>query len=97
MNPREGEKWITPSSLDHWKVNYTSTKLNALLEIVTHHLVVDNAPPLLVGPDKKFLILATQIPDQPSTNDNCDHIIVLSLFPSSNVAICEVRLLFSSF
>lgn len=97
MNPKEGEKWITPSSLDHWKANYASTKLDALLEIVTHHLAVDNAPPLLVGPDKKFLIPATQIPDQPSTNDNCDRIVVFSLFPSSNVAIREVRLLFSSF
>ena len=96
MNPKgnEREKWQTPLSLDDWKANRASTKLDVLLEIVTHHLAANNAPPLAVGPDKRTLVPVTRDLVQPCASNDCDRIVIFSMFPSSNSAIQDVCTLF---
>ena len=96
MNPKgnEREKWQTPLSLEDWKANRASTKLDVLLEIITHHLATNNAPPLAVGPNKRTLVLVTRDLVQPCASNGCDHIIIFSMFLSSNLVIQDVHTLF---
>ncbi|KAI6029961.1 hypothetical protein BKA83DRAFT_4489870 [Pisolithus microcarpus] len=95
MNPSAGtDTWCTPSSLQDWKGDKCSTKLDILAQIVAHHLSTDNAQPLNVNEDGVSLQ-----PDDSPTNTAIaskepDRIIIFSAFPSSNAAITDVLKLY---
>ena len=96
MSPRsngpnpEPECWVTPTSLEDWKQNRASTKLDILADIVHHHLEVDNASPLSVAEDGQTLVVSPVQHGTISGKDDCDRIIIFSLFLSSNSAIQDV-------
>ena len=67
-----------------------STKLDMLAKIVHHHLQQDNALPLKVSDDGQ-----TPEVEDSTTNENvhhteCDCVVIFSVFPSSNAAICDI-------
>ena len=94
MNPRSNtaDCWVTPMSIEDWKQNRVSTKLDILLDIVAHHLEVDNAPPFRVAEDSQTLITTSVEHAAMGTRDDCNQIIIFSLFLSSNAAIQDVSI-----
>ncbi|KAI5982172.1 P-loop containing nucleoside triphosphate hydrolase protein [Pisolithus albus] len=95
MNPSAGtDTWCTPSSLQDWKGDKCSTKLDVLAQIVAHHLSTDNAQPLNVNEDG----ITLQPDDSPTktaiASKEPDRIIIFSAFPSSNAAIIDVLKLY---
>ncbi|KAI6041178.1 hypothetical protein EDC04DRAFT_2893393 [Pisolithus marmoratus] len=91
MNPSAGnDMWTTPSSLQEWKGEKCSTKLDILAQIVAHHLTADNARPLKVNDDGMTLRPYESQPATSIATKEPDCVIIFSAFPSSNAAIIDV-------
>ncbi|KAI6162766.1 P-loop containing nucleoside triphosphate hydrolase protein, partial [Pisolithus thermaeus] len=91
MNPSAGsETWCKPSSLQEWKGEKCSTKLDILAQIVAHHLSADNALPLNVDDDGMTLRPVESQSNAAVASKEPDRIIIFSAFPSSNAAIVDV-------
>ncbi|KAI6116603.1 P-loop containing nucleoside triphosphate hydrolase protein [Pisolithus croceorrhizus] len=91
MNPSAGnETWTAPSTLQEWKGEKCSTKLDILAQIVAHHLSADNALPFLVDDDGMTLRTDESRTTASVASKEPDRIIIFSAFPSSNAAIIDV-------
>ncbi|KIN92956.1 hypothetical protein M404DRAFT_172153, partial [Pisolithus tinctorius Marx 270] len=91
MNPSSGnDTWSTPASLQEWKGDRCSTKLDILAEIVAHHLAADSSPPLNVLDDGITLEVGQSMAVDEPVSKEPDRIIIFSAFPSSNAAIVDV-------
>ncbi|KAI6138975.1 P-loop containing nucleoside triphosphate hydrolase protein [Pisolithus tinctorius] len=91
MNPSSGnDTWSTPASLQEWKGDRCSTKLDILAEIVAHHLAADSSPPLNVLDDGITLKVGQSMAVDEPVSKEPDRIIIFSAFPSSNAAIVDV-------
>jgi hypothetical protein len=84
-------EWHNPTTPEEWRL-HPSRKLDALVEILSHHLETAGAPALEVGSDGELV----PKPD-PETGGSPDKIVVYSAFPSSNVQLLRVRICFDPF
>ena len=79
---------------------HTSTKINALVAILQHHLSAPGLPALMVegNPDSNSLVVnpdpSAEVAQDPSLGP--DRIIVFLAFPKNNWVVQKVRALFPS-
>jgi hypothetical protein len=79
--------WTALKTIEEWKA-IVSVKLDALVQILTHHLKEDDAIPLQVNPDGHTLEPSKDyMRNPPQEGLPRDKIVIYSEFPSSNTQI----------
>jgi hypothetical protein len=79
--------WIEPKTIEEWK-GKASVKLDALIQVLDHHLKEDQAIPLQVTPDGHTLEPSKEYIRSPAQDGlQPDKIVIYSEFPSSNPQI----------
>ncbi len=78
-----------PSSLEEWEAN-KSTKLDALVKMLLHHLEEDNRAPLVLDEHNNLVPDPTFVPTPRGPNSPPDRIVVYVAFPSNNPLIKAV-------
>jgi hypothetical protein len=87
-NPGHHE-WIQPETIEQWK-SMSSAKLDALVQIVQHHITSDNAAPLHMTDDQKLEPDPEYVSPPRPEGLKPDKIVIYSEFPSSNPQITSV-------
>jgi hypothetical protein len=82
--------WVEPKTTEEWNAK-ASVKLDALVQVLKHHLAKDNAAPLCVTSDGHTLEPSKEYVCSPRPDGlHPDKIVVYSEFPSSNPQITSV-------
>ncbi|KAH9949213.1 P-loop containing nucleoside triphosphate hydrolase protein, partial [Amylocystis lapponica] len=81
--------WVKPTTIEEWQRD-SSVKMNALVDIVRHHLNADGAPPLCIEtPGSNVLVPDLQAPvDSRGPHSLPDKLVIFVAFPAN----CDVLL-----
>lgn len=91
LNPKFGDYWRKPLSLDVWQKSEERTvKLDVLAQVVKYHLERDGQRPLTMKDDGQTLMPNESHDADLQEYPECDRIVIYSAFPSSNQAILDV-------